>query len=425
MIRHIVGASIGFFSAAQASPDNTRDWFTLSIDGVRTGYAFEERRVDHDVVIEHASTTITIRELGRRARIAYDATLRSDATGRPIAFDYRQEVGTDREEWHGEFADSQLVIHQRDGTRQKTTRVDVPRDGTLSPLREPRLAAHLVFDPQRKTFVATDEYAGSDSRLFGRSMTRTACQRDCDARIAEPMDAIASLLVRSPVRIPDWYRHRSIRYVISRADGRAPDAIETFEQDVLRDGERAVLTICEDCGHESGATPTDIAYFLRPNAWVRSDDAQIRQIALGAVGGANVHESMRSLTKFVMLAMRGSNDFIGYADAVTALKTGSGDCTEFAVLLAAVARARGIPTRIVVGVAYSSRFSGRKDVFSPHMWVQAWDGGRWTSYDAALDGFDSTHIALAIGDGDPAAVSSAFAALSMLRIEKAGVLRAP
>ena len=239
------------------------------------------------------------------------------------------------------------------------------------------------------------------------------------------MDAIGALLVRSPVRIPDWYRHRSIRYVISRTDGRAPDAAETFEQDVVRDGVRAVLTVCDDCGHESAATPADIARFLRPNAWVRSDDAQIRHIALGAAGGSNVRESMRSLTKFVARTMRGNNDFIGYADAVTALKTGSGDCTELAVLLAALARARGIPAGIAVGLAYSDRFSGRKYVFSPHMWVQVWDGSRWTSYDAALDGFDATHIALAIGDGDPASVSPAFAALSQLRIEKAGVLRTP
>ena len=391
--------------------------------------------MDHGSVVERAATTIVVRELGRRARIEYDATLRSDTSGRPLSFDYRQETGTDRQQWHGEFSDGQLVIRQRDGTTWKTIRVDVPQDAVMSPLLKQRSMARAVFDPQRKTFTTSDadnvrldvdgHVVEAESHLFGRLLAWKPCRRDCDVRIAEPMDAIGSLLVRSPVRIPDWYRHRSLRYVITRTDGRTPDAAETFEQNVVRDGERVVLTVCSDCGRESSATPADIERFLRPNAWVRSDDSQIRRIALQAVGGSNVRESMRSLTGFVKLAMRGNNDFIGYADAVTALKSGSGDCTEFAVLLAALARARGIPARIAVGLAYSDRFSGRKDVFSPHMWVQVWDGSRWTSYDAALDGFDSTHIALAIGDGDPASVSPAFAALSLLRIEKAGVLREP
>jgi hypothetical protein len=55
--------------------------------------------------------------------------------------------------------------------------------------------------------------------------------------------------------------------------------------------------------------------------------------------------------------------------------------------------------------------------------VQSWDGRRWTSYDAGLDGFDSTHIALAVGSGEPDEVNRTTAQLPLLRIEKAGVVR--
>lgn len=34
-------------------------------------------------------------------------------------------------------------------------------------------------------------------------------------------------------------------------------------------------------------------------------------------------------------------------------------------------------------------------------WTQAWIDGRWESFDAALRRFDSSHIALSVGDGDP------------------------
>jgi hypothetical protein len=121
--------------------------------------------------------------------------------------------------------------------------------------------------------------------------------------------------------------------------------------------------------------------------------------------------------------MSGPISYLGYADAVEALHTGSGDCTEYAVLLAALARAQGIPTRVVAGLVYSSRFTGKKDVFNPHMWVQAWDGARWRSYDAALMGFDATHIVLSVGDGTPQQYEAAMRAISALRLEKAGVLK--
>jgi Transglutaminase-like superfamily len=458
MIRFCLVAAVGWMSAAQATTSDSREWFALAVNGVRTGYALEERTIDKNTVVEHALTTIVVRELGQRARIEYDATLRTDARGTPLSFDYRKEIGVDREQWRGVFENGGLVIRQRDGIQSKEVHLAIPDGAILSPLRRAQIAAAgdkttlTVFDPQHKAFATIEvsrvdanrvrvQFAGNsleqigfdaqgriervESRFMGQPLTWTLCARECDARVAEPMDAIGSLVVRSPVHIPDWYRHRAIRYVVSRTDDRAADAVETFEQDVVRDGSRAVVTVCDDCGHESAATPADVARFLQPNAWVRSDDAQIRRIARGAVGGSNVRESMRSLTKFVAMAMRGTNDFLGYADAVTALRTGSGDCTEFAVLLAALARARDIPARIAVGLAYSDRFSGRKDVFSPHMWVQVWDGARWTSYDAALEGFDSTHIALAISDGDPASVSAQFAALPALRVEKAGVVRTP
>jgi transglutaminase/protease-like cytokinesis protein 3 len=81
--------------------------------------------------------------------------------------------------------------------------------------------------------------------------------------------------------------------------------------------------------------------------------------------------------------------------------TREGDCTEYAVLLAALARAEQIPTRVVTGMVYADRYAGSSRVFVPHAWVQSWINGRWQSFDAALRHFDSTHIALDMGDGDP------------------------
>jgi len=51
--------------------------------------------------------------------------------------------------------------------------------------------------------------------------------------------------------------------------------------------------------------------------------------------------------------------------------------------------------------------------------VQAWNGSRWTSYDAGLGEFDSTHIALTIDDGRPDMLAATFAKLQALQIVSA------
>ncbi len=133
---------------------------------------------------------------------------------------------------------------------------------------------------------------------------------------------------------------------------------------------------------------------------------------------------MQRLVQAVRARMTGPIDFRHYLGAVDAYTKRSGDCTEFAVLLAAAARALGIPTRLVYGIAYSSHFTGQSHVCSPHNWVQVWNGERWVSYDAGFGQFDAGHIALLIYDGSPQRGAEVNAAIRALRIiDAAAVVR--
>lgn len=114
----------------------------------------------------------------------------------------------------------------------------------------------------------------------------------------------------------------------------------------------------------------------------------------------------------------------GFATAGETAATAQGDCTEHAVLLAAMLRGSGIPSRTVTGLIYVERFMDRENVFGYHMWTQAWlsegpsfggstqagtgsgdGGGRWVDLDATLADkpFDAGHIALAVSAQDEAA----------------------
>lgn len=239
----------------------------------------------------------------------------------------------------------------------------------------------------------------------------------------EARDFLRSLFVASPYRLNAIALSGEIRYRLASNASPTWQPPRTGEQSVTIDGEGLHVSICADCGDEPAPSADALKHYLSPNAWVRSDDPHIRSFARQHGRGRSVRTRMTGLTEAVRAHMNGPIDYRHYDDAATALEKRSGDCTEFAVLLAAAARARGIPTRIVHGIAYSGRFAGRAHVFSPHAWVQAWDGRRWTSYDAGFGPFGAGHIVLAIGDGDPATLRGLNRATRQLRIVDAAQIR--
>jgi hypothetical protein len=233
---------------------------------------------------------------------------------------------------------------------------------------------------------------------------------------------MARLVVRSPFHVPLSALYGPIRYVIATDNGAPPILPVTSEQSVVFDNGKAIVTVCNDCGSEPVKVGSEVAQYLLPNAWVQSDNSEIKSFARYSSGHGSSKQKMDRLVVAVRAHINGPIDYLSYGTALDALRSRSGDCTEFASLLTAAARAEGIPARIAIGIVFADRFSGKKDVFSPHAWVQAWDGERWRSYDAALDGFDATHIAMAIGDGRPEQFSNAFGALHRWRIEKLGLI---
>jgi len=94
--------------------------------------------------------------------------------------------------------------------------------------------------------------------------------------------------------------------------------------------------------------------------------------------------------------------------AAQIMKDPRGVCRDYATLYAALARAAGIPTRVCVGMLYSS------GGFWGHAWDESWTG-EWTPVDATMDGHfvDATHVKLAQGDTS-AAMEQGGAALTSL-----------
>ncbi|NBU87363.1 MAG: transglutaminase domain-containing protein, partial [Verrucomicrobia bacterium] len=66
---------------------------------------------------------------------------------------------------------------------------------------------------------------------------------------------------------------------------------------------------------------------------------------------------------------------VGFATASEVARNKEGDCTEHSMLLAALGRALGIPTRVATGLVYADEFEGEKDVLVYHMWNQFYHPG--------------------------------------------------
>ena len=237
---------------------------------------------------------------------------------------------------------------------------------------------------------------------------------------AQAREIMQSLMVASPYKLPDAARGGHIRYRV-RIEGAPWPFPETGEQHVRHQdvGGATVLDICADCGREAPPDAAQLARYRAPSPGIESDSRAVRNFARPLDRGGGLERRMLALRDGVRRRMDGPIDFSRYDSAAQVLSRRSGDCTESALLLAAAARARGIPARVVYGVAYASRVTGQSHVFSPHMWVQVWDGARWRSFDAALERFDAGHIALVVGDGAFDAFAPATSIIAGLRIEAA------
>lgn len=174
--------------------------------------------------------------------------------------------------------------------------------------------------------------------------------------------------------------------------------------------------------------------YRRPSAYIGSDDADVRRLARQAVAttGDSPAKKTEAVRRFVHAYITKKDLGVGFAPAAEVARTKAGDCTEHAVLVAAMLRSLDIPSRVVSGLVYVDAVGKDKHVFAYHMWAQALIQNegvtRWVDLDATLSNeraFDATHIALlatALNDEQPQeSLVKLVPLLGGLKIEVVGV----
>jgi hypothetical protein len=261
--------------------------------------------------------------------------------------------------------------------------------------------------------------------IMGVELTLLECDRACATAPSQGSDVFERTLMPSPRALRIGELAGTMRYTLASPRNESALSLpDTDEQQVEQRGKERIVTIHREAQAHKGekAAPAD----YKPNDWLQSEAPEIVKLAQQATGDAKTPlERMRRIETFVRGYIRSKNLDVGYASALEVARKPEGDCTEHALLVAALGRASGIATRVVDGLAYAPGFAGKDQVFVPHAWAQAFVDGRWQSFDAALQGFDAGHIALAVGDGDPWRFYSGLDLLGRIELRKAESVTQP
>jgi len=222
-----------------------------------------------------------------------------------------------------------------------------------------------------------------------RASAEQALRADWTAEMAHDLAVSASVPVTRPIAEPRQWMSLRLRF-----SGVAPERVPSDDQQ-RRDGD--VLTITRPALAEVPSYPLPcadptLAEDLKPTAFLQSDHPRLQQLAREIIGPErDAKRAALLLNAWVYDHVR-KVPTVSIPNALQVLEMGQGDCNEHAVLLAALGRAVGLPTRLITGAIYLN------DAFFYHAWCEVWLD-RWVPIDPALDQFpaDATHIKFIVG----------------------------
>lgn len=138
--------------------------------------------------------------------------------------------------------------------------------------------------------------------------------------------------------------------------------------------------------------PAELVDALAPGSMIQSDAPEIVAIVEEVVGGERcAWSAAQRLERWVFEHISAKSMSVAFASALEVCRSKEGDCTEHAVLLAALCRAAGIPARVLMGLVYVH------GIWGGHAWNDVWIDGSWYPLDATNGyGFvDPLHLPMA------------------------------
>lgn len=464
-----------------AASTSSETWYQVWLKGERIGYVRSVRTETSDEIRHQETFSVSLKRAANPVRIWTEETHIETPLGQPLGFELNQRLGDSVAQARGQWQQDHWQVEQSDGKQWRQVDATIPVDTLLTEgserlIRAARAAGQStvsfeMFDPSSLSAVQVELTLGALEtvqsptgpikayrvdqimHMAGASLASTEWQDEAGNMRYSRMPMLGTELelvvstkadatpeatggdlfhlttLPAPRVLSQRERAAPMRYWL-RVDGQVELPTEAGEQRA----QRVDATHCQlaadsksrcfriDINGTAYRDQTAAATELNTaSSWVQSDDPAIVAFAKKHTKNAKADsERMLALTKAVSARLADKNLASAYASASEAFADRSGDCTEHALLLAAAGRALGIPTRVAAGLAYTDEFAGARRVFVPHAWTQAYIDGHWQSFDAALGQFDSGHLLLAVGNGDPGMYFGSLNALGSLAIARIG-----
>ena len=268
----------------------------------------------------------------------------------------------------------------------------------------------------RQGEVLKRRIAGLDQESY--RTTREIAEADA-AKGAPAIDLGTDTIVRVDPPLPNAHQTRQVRYRVSLPKQDPAQIFSSGPTQSIRatDAHSAELTVRSlrpsDAGQDGPPTENSAddesidPRYTGPNSVLQTGDSTIQEMAAEARGEKTDPAAVAlALERYVHDTLSSHDLTQAFATAAEVAKTRSGDCTEHAVLLAALARACGIPSRVAIGLVYVDRAGG----FGYHMWTEVLLDGTWIPLDATLGqgGIGAAHLKLVDSSLDGANAYSAF-----------------
>ena len=218
---------------------------------------------------------------------------------------------------------------------------------------------------------------------------------------AHPPDLLAMVAVPTEVWIQQPRQVKLLQVAVHRPDRAEPEvltlrAVEPPESSPQRPIRDPAFT------KELSSTP-----------FIQVDDPAIQRSAKTVVGSeTNSWAAARKINDWIYRSLRKAPT-LGLPISTEVLRRMEGDCNEHTCLYVALARASGIPCRIVMGLVY---FDG---AFVYHTWPKVYVG-RWVELDPTLGQapVDATHVPLMEADLEESVRMAPFVGKIQLKVQR-------
>jgi hypothetical protein len=438
------------------------EYFALFMDGLKAGYSSHSRTVSGGRVITTESVYLDVQRVGIPISIATFETYIETPDGRALEFKSVQDLGLMRMEIVGRsVGQGRFEVTAESGGQEQKQIIDIPEGALMSEgirllqlkrgLKEGTSYTTKIFNGGMLTAIDVDivvgptenvdllgrvarltrvdttmrlmtgevgsiSYVDKDLRLFksvipiaGLKVEMVSCTKAFALSDNDIIDLLDKTLVRSPVALGDISKARMITYELAGKSDAKFHIPSNDNQKVVVDGNGLQIVTVQPVKAPAGVklgykgSEPELLEALKPTRFVQSDSKEIIALASEAIGQTqDAGEAAGRIEKFINNYIEEKGFGIGYGSAVEVAQSREGDCSEHAVLTAAMCKAVGIPAQVVSGMVYVDDLEGYRNIFGGHAWTQVYIGDRWVYLDATRpDRSKAGHIALASGSGDP------------------------